>query len=371
VLNLRCSRLPLLSKCAAASIPPVVRVERDDAAARLGTAVHACLKGVIEFGACDYAEVAGLYRVDPDDVSELTALGVLCWRQVADYFPMPVCEVELRYQDNYGVLTGHSDVMSLQDSAAWVADFKTGRADEDYTDQLMGYALLACEARDVDEAHVCLIRVRERTADWEHYNRDQLVGWWRAFAKRLRDEAELYRPGRHCGYCPRFHECPGAASHLTLASEFLLSASKAGCSPLAFGTDRAKQVAYTYDRVRLLESVCESVREEIRAEVRRAGGVLPTGDGRELVITHQERKAIDYRPAYAVLRSTLGLDRLESLLKVKLSDVSEAVREHAPRGHKAKAVTELKARLEEAGAMNVTTVERLEVRRSLPQIESE
>ncbi len=372
MVDIRCSRLPLLSKCAAAQSPPSVRVERDDSAARLGTAVHDCLAFCVQNVCYDVGIMARCHNVDAEELRTLAAMGEQCWEQVRQHFPAPTVEEELRHADDWGVLTGHPDVFSVHDGWGWVCDFKTGREDEDYSDQMRGYALLMlANFENLQGVRVCVIRVRDRTADWSEYHDDEISHWYDDLRHRLRDGAEVYRPGRHCGYCPRFHECPGAASHLTLASEFLLTADKAGCSPLGFGPDRQKQVAYTYDRVRLLESVCESVREEIRAEVRRAGGVLPTGDGRELVITHQERKAIDYRPAYAVLRSTLGLDRLESLLRVSLSDASEAVREHAPRGQKAKAVTELKGRLEEAGALNVTTVERLECRRAVKHIESE
>ena len=119
------------------------------------------------------------------------------------------------------------------------------------------------------------------------------------------------------------------------------------------------------------QDVLDTVAEMERAVVGAAGGRLPTGDGWALELRQQEQRQIDYEAAAAILVDRLGLEKVASLLKIGKGDVEDAVRATAPRGMKGRAVKELLDRLNDAGAITTKTVERLECRRLVPELEDQ
>ncbi len=370
MLNLRCSRLPLATLCPASVVPPETKIERDDYDARCGTARHTCLTDYVAGRAWDAHAAAAEQRVAVDEVLPVVLAGIECWKAVREHFPQPMVEQDMAYAHEGAVLRGRADVLSVFGlPAVHIADFKTGRLDSDYDAQLRGYAFLACETHEVQLARACLIRPRAGTADWFEWTREELRGWFGDLRARL--EAGDYRPGEHCGYCPRSLECPARRQQVG----FIVEAMLADCR-FAEGVGLPRPADYgeicgrVYDQVRVLEGLCDMARDALRAEVRLAGGQMAIGDGRELVLSQQERREIVYKAGAQILAEAIGDDTLGDLLKVSKTAVEKAVMANAPKGCKGKAAKELMGRLESAGAINVTTVERLEARRRLPQLEN-
>jgi hypothetical protein len=123
------------------------------------------------------------------------------------------------------------------------------------------------------------------------------------------------------------------------------------------------------DRAKAVADAAEFALRLVKIEVLAAGGLLPTEDGRELVVTEQQQRHIIPSPAWAILRDAIGEERLiEECVKISKGEVETAAKESAGRGAKGKAVMELMAKLESAGAIETTTVQRLETKKQSKKI---
>jgi hypothetical protein len=371
---MRCSSLPLITRCPAAAVAPALRVESDDAEARVGTAVHACLAEAVQGEPWEAEGAAAYYGVADraDEVLALTLAGVQCWEMLAIQFPGPLfVEQELSVRAGAFELVGHADVLATGFRGdVRLLDWKTGRVDEDATEQLKGYAYLALVHHpDVAVARACRVGVRARTADWYEWSRTELDAWFAGLVQRAGDST-TYRPGRWCGYCPRALECPARGVLVRETINALLVSDEAGEPQLGDGD--GADLARALDACRLVEKICQDIREQARVQVALAGGVLPTGDGRELVLTTQERREITYERGWELVHQD-GLDTpaLRQALRIPKTALEDAVRAAAPHGQKKTAVAQLLRRLDEAGALITQTVERLECRRAVPLVEQQ
>lgn len=363
VLRLRASSLPLVAACPA-SLDAELPVASNNPEAKLGTAVHDFLARSISGRKIDMADDA---EIDQEEFQILSRVGMSCWSKLSAMFPVPEVELFLEAELGQVHLTGHCDVYSAVGDPTdglgqiRILDWKTGREDENYEDQLRAYALIGLEANpDATSASVALVRIREQTVDWGHYTRSDLATWWNGIVSQLLNRRHTFSPGRRCGFCPRGITCPAKTAMLAqhVGTIVHIDRSEGG---LTFNAD---ELGDLLEGVKMVERECEKARELIRAHVVASGGVLPVRGGRELVITPQERRAIVYKDGKRILEEYIHPDKLAELIKIGKGDVEKAAGENAPRGKKTLAAKELIGRLEAHGAINVTTSDRLEIRRS-------
>lgn len=249
-------------------------------------------------------------------------------------------------------------------------DFKTGCKNTDYTAQLKGYAFLALQKYPhADSAYACIIWIRSQEVEGWEWSRADLQQWYIDLAERLKDDR--YSPGSHCGYCGRSLTCPAHAAQLRRAVNALVVSDDAGedlVSPNLTGTEYAALI----ERCKLVESLCDDVRVAVKARVAAAGGRMPTGDGRELVITQQQRQSITFEAGWDVLAAE-GLCTLEvrEAVTIPKAVVERAAMARAPRGQKTEAAKAIMAKLAEAGAVETKVIERLEIVRANQAIEEQ
>ena len=330
-----------------------IRITGGGEAANLGTALHAVQAGAIKGEPVDLLDVAAEYDVDHDELQRLAIWAWRAWQGLAEWFPDPQTEVSISGTDEeYGIeLTGHADVLSVDHERRRLAicDWKSGWLDHDYTAQLRGYALLALlHYPDIMHVYLVSCRIRDQTYSGEMLTRKQIEDWWDQFAGRLNEGG--YNPGRHCGHCPVRLGCPAREKHLAESVEWM------GITDGDLGE--------LLDRAKALEFAAGAVKDQIRAEVIAAGGRWKCGDGRELVITEQPRRSIDFAAGWPVIQAALPDADLAGAVTISKSKVEAAAKEAAGRGRKGKAVQELLDRLDVAGAMRTTFIQRLEVRRT-------
>jgi RecB family exonuclease len=353
----RCSALPLLEACPQAGAFTDTPIGSPREAADAGSAAHQVLTAWIRAGrpqesAEDLAVAATQWSVDADELSSLVWRGWKLWRQVAEHFPDPLTEVELeRIDSENGItLTGHADVLSVVDDEVRILDLKTGRRDDDHWSQLRGYCWLAsCEVRWplAHETYGAVLRVRDGVIDGRRFTGAELSAWYGGLLRRLRETE--YRPGRHCSHCPRAASCPAVLDTLSQAVQVLAGG----------GEVTGESVALTYDALKHIGKWADQARDALKAFVA-ANGPQDLGDGRRLEIVPLEQKRIHYPTAAPILVRYLGADTLVELTKVGKTDVENAVKDKAPRGHKGAAVDELLCVLQNAGALIPHVVERLE-----------
>lgn len=358
-LKLRCSSLPRLAACAPALDPPAMRIEGDREPSDLGTAFHAMIAAVINGSPSalseeSFAETAAHHNVDEDDLRPLVYWAAKAWsEQLAPHYPNAETERHMHADDpDAGVsLDGHLDVSGYDDPSREVRilDWKSGFTDGDYRDQLKGYAMLALlEFPDATAARVSKVQVREQRIDTWVFTRAELNGWWMWLTQHLRDR-NTYRPGPHCGYCPRALTCEARMTALRQAYGWAVMLTE-GPESLAVA------MTEVVDGLRAVKKAAEAALDAIRADV-----IAHGGKHGPLSISESNRRKIRMDRAHEVLVEELGMERLIPLLKVTNKAVEEAAKEAAPRGQKRKVVAALWDRLGQAGAVEIEVTKTLEV----------
>ncbi len=387
ITSIRCSSLPLVSLCAASMVDDGVRLAGGGEAADIGTAAHAFMARAINGEMADTIELATEFGVDHDELSQMCQWGWRAWERVytrgwIPLLPPPQTEVEVACVDEESglELTGHIDVLSVQDGPdgpiVRLADFKSGRLDLDASEQLRGYAWLALRRYpDATSVWAAVIRLRDQVLYGVEWTRQDLEAWYRRLVRHV-GQTGMFAPGPQCRFCPRGLTCPAKTALIRQSVEALtkfesdVADVELGAAPLSFLptelAERGTCLADVLECAKLVEGVATRAREMIKADVVAHGGTLPTTDGRELRTVETKRRDIAYAPAWPILRETIPSDTLCECVSVSKTKIEEAVKSMVGRGQKTKAVKEVMDRLEQAGAITIHPILRLEVRRNDP-----
>lgn len=366
MLTIRCSSLPRISLCPASAQSWETTINTDSEESRQGSAAHWITLERIVGREHTIAEACQKFNVDDaDELEVLCGMGWAAWRKVADHFPDPQIEVEFQGTDQNEtvLLTGHIDLLSVVDGQVRILDLKFGRVERSHEQQVRGYAWLTLQRARygaAQEAYLAVLWVREQRLDAELCTRQQLDSWYADLERHVSDTS-VYNPGYdQCAYCPGFHLCGPRRAMLSISAEAICGHDYECTNP----TDDPAIYAEMLDRVKMVERTCQSARELIRSAVRSAGGVLPTGDGRELVLKDIVQRKLIPRTALPVLHEVLTGDEVMDCMTLSGTKAQDAVKSKAGRGQKKAVADELMALLDEAGAINHVTVERLECRKA-------
>ncbi len=369
LFTVRCSALPLAFRCAGAVRPGVVVLNEISDAADTGTAGHEGLARMVERNAVDWESVPALARrhgVNEGELRMLLAQGWKLWQQVRDSFPNPQTEVALEHTDAAITLTGHVDVLSRQPKLIVIGDWKCGRKDANYSEQLLGYAALALmDDPTLDAATAGVLWVRD--GEYEHYTlkRKDLVAWLNRLDRTVAQWDGVYRPGPHCTHCPRNHECAAANALVrrdvaAINDEALVLQVEDEAALARMAPDEIIDVLGKADQV---IRYAERVRAAVRAYAIKTGDI--EGTERRLTVVREGRRRLDTLVAFPVLESAgFGDEEMGAVLDFNVSRVEKIVATRAGKGKGAKAVRELRKTLEDANAIQTETVTRLVTRRA-------
>jgi len=364
-LVLRCSGLPLAFRCAGSVRPGAVPINESNDPADLGTAAHEGLAQLVETGKVDYDAVPALakkHKVDETELRVLLAQGAQLWEQVRESFPAAMTEVDLAHEAGSVELTGHADILGRSGAVALVGDWKTGRVDSDYAEQLKGYAALALlEDHTLQSATAGVLWVRD--ASFEHYTmtRADLPAWLDRLETELVQWDGTFRPGRHCEYCPRAHECP-AANAMVRSAVAALSDKDVDDAALIREMP-AEQLIQLHSRVSLVESQIDRFRKAVRHRVEEQGDIV--GDEKRITLETEERRQLDPLAAFPVLEAQgFGDAEMAEVIDISVSKAEKVVATRAGKGKGAGAVRELQAALKGAGAIKTRPITKLVLRRA-------
>jgi hypothetical protein len=361
--TIRASSLPLALACPASQVPPQTRLADDSAESRLGSACHQALAVLVRDGADPFQQAiedaAASWRCDLEEVSALAWRGKQCWDKLQNHFPSAYVEQPLSGiagDDELGI-SGHPDVLSFVDDEIRLLDWKIGREDSDFQDQLRAYAWLAMHWRETEGRTLAMVcRVREMTVDTYYWTGRELDEWMRGVVRDAAD-VERFRAGRHCGWCQRRRECDVVSQYVVNSTANVMEWPRG--KPLAL--DDA--LVAMHDRVRVVEQACQDARDALRAAVATAGGQIAASDGRTLALVRQERQEINSGLAWPVLENRFGLHAVAEAAKLTKTAVTKLAMDNAPPRGKGKAAKQIIEDLDAVGAITVTTQERLEISR--------
>jgi hypothetical protein len=371
VIHLRCSQLPLAFTCpGSVRVPAAVPVNAQNDAADVGTAGHAGLATLVRTGAVDWEgvpELAKEHEVEQGELRVLLALGLKLWLKVRESFPNASAELALAHRLGRVHLTGHPDILGMSGSTAHIGDWKLGRLDSDYREQLRGYMALVLLKHDIlTKADACVLWVREGDGEGYEMDRAALFAWLQRVNDEIVEWDGVYHPGTHCQYCPRSHEC--SAANALARRDFAIVADADLAGHLEDGPTLREMIRSEPDKVvALLEradfasKVADRVRAAIKDEVIRSGDIV--GGGKRLTVTKSEKRHLAVWPAFPVLQEALGDEELAAVINISIGKVEDLVRKKAGKGQGAAAVRALAAKLEDVGAVETRQIANLVVRR--------
>lgn len=364
-IELRCSSLPLALKCGGSVRPCAVEINPTNDPAELGTATHKALAVLVRTGRVDWASLPELARGQGFRLGELRALvaaGARLWWRVQDSFPDAEPEMPLVRRGPGYILTGHVDVRARGRRMSRLADWKGGRLDSDYREQLLGYAALELfDDPELDEAAGGILWIRDQ--DFEPYGlrRNQLEAWEERLIKEVVQWNGTYRPGSHCTHCRRRHECPAANA---LARHDVAAIRDNDVD----GIDLDKLAPDEWIALVVLAREVEKKAKRVVARMRQAvvdrGDVV--GEEQRLTLQHDEERNIDVVKAFPILAEAWGFgdEEWRQVLRIAISEAESIIAKRAPPRKGAAHIRELRAQLEAAGAVTTSTTTKLIVRRN-------
>lgn len=269
-------------------------------------------------------------------------------------------------------LTGHVDAISVQGDRAHILDHKTGRKDSDYSQQARGYcALVLLSDHKLTSASCTVLWIRDQEVECYTMDRAGLYEWLGQLQQEVVEWTGTYRPGAHCHYCPRSHECP--AANALARRDFAIVADRDLPGRIEDGPTLREMIQREPDKiVALLEradlaaKVAERVRAAIKEEVIRAGDIV--GGGKRLTLQRKERRHLNVLQAFPILQEKLEDTEMAEVIDISLPKAAELVGKKAGKGNGARAKRELEAELAQAGAIETSTTVSLVVRRDVPAL---
>lgn len=359
---MRASSLDRLLACPASYIAPSgPRIESGDDGARLGTALHRVMVGIVTNQDVDVTQTAREEQVDADEVFILSLLGKRFWDKYGDAFPDPQCEVELIDKTPFGGLNliGHPDVMSCVDGQVRVLDWKSGRVDAPHAEQMRAYCYLACQHYGAKSAWVGIARLREQELIPAEYTWDELVAWYNAAESKLQREPTYNPQPEICQYCPRRMECPARVAAMRHSLQVLVDMDETPTG-MDLATFTGEEIRHGVFAARAIAKLCEEYLRLAKTEVLIRGGI----PGLEVI--QEERREIIARDAWPILEGRLSLPVLLDCVKVGKTKVEDAIRETVGKGQKAAAVRDVLAELDAVGALTVKKTDKL-ICKQVPQ----
>ena len=370
-LQVRSSALPMAFICPASIRPPAIVIRESGPAADVGTATHEALRPLVEFGDLDWETViatAEHHSADVVEVRMLVAQAVKIWRKLSKYFPHARTETFWRWDGGSYILTGHTDVDSIVDDGEEVRtlDWKTGRKDYDYSEQMKGYCALSMLETGASESSSTIAWVRDKEIEQYTMTYEQMRGWLERLEKRVVQWDGVYHPGEHCRFCPRDHECEARTAMV-----------RASAAPFAMGDQTEDMTQWTpekfhrvWNKVAVVLHYTKQMDKVMRDHVKRHGPIR-LGE-REIVAVEETRREIDPIAAWDTLVA-LGLynDDLQKILRVSKDALEQVIRDKTSRGKKAIAVRSALSEIERAGAMKRKTTHKVVSRRIKESIDEE
>jgi hypothetical protein len=351
----RASRIPLAFLCPGSARPPALAVTEESYEARLGRAVHEVLQSLAETGVVAWAEVDGAaahHGVKRDEVAMLCGMAAKIWPRLEGTFPNALTEIELTADVRPDChLIGHIDLLSMRGTSARIGDWKTGRKDHDYAQQMRAYAaLVLLEDPGLTEATSTIIWIRDGEIENYTMTRDTMVTWCRELVEHVFDWDGTFHPGGHCLTCPRSHECEAATALVRRDVAMITDRELVARVETDIASMPAEQLIDLYRKADLVSYYAYRVKQAVKAHVVASGDVVAAGA--RLTIETQNRRELDPEKAWPVLEEAgFKSEDFAACIDLSITKVESRIAKAAGRGKGAGAIRELGKKLDEAGAV--------------------
>lgn len=349
--KLRPSDMTIFPLCPESAREPEQKIPRELApAADLGSAVHDAMSAILDG---DERSPDPPPAIDQEDFAKLVAYGMTAWKALSPFFPNRQADYEIEVDDDALFRKGHVDLVSLSITSGSFLDFKTGTPRKGHYDQLCAYAwMLFRKHPDLTELSGSLVYLREWTfRSWTFT--PKIVGRWFSKISKLAAEP-MFRPGSHCCYCKRRHECDAFRLWTQTAIATMESEPTDPLEPAA--------ISELYDQAKGLEKLIAELKRAVKAHVMAHGRVLYLGNETALTVEGQEVRELDIQRSWPVLSALLPAKTLAECSRISITKVEKAVRE----AHGNNAVKKLRAKLDQENAIKINDRDVLKLVEYLP-----
>ncbi len=370
--SIRASALPLAFTCGGSARAPglAIRESAEGAPAAVGSAVHEALRPLVEVGEIAWGMLPGIaqrHGASLEEVRMLCSFASKLWPLVSSSFVAALTEIELSAEVAPGVLlTGHADMLGVDSTGtrARIGDWKTGRKDHDYSEQMRGYAALALlEDADLVEATATVLWVRDGEIENYTMNRERLGTWLSELDDRVLEWDGVYRPGRHCPYCPRSHECEASNAMIRRDVAAFTDHDLLARAETSLALMEPAEIVSLLGKADAVRHAADRVRRAIRAHVETTGDVV--APGMRLTIESHDTREIDPGKAWPVLEAAGFVDDdFVACIDLHVSRIEKRVAAKAGRGKGAAAVRALAVELEKAHAVTFNEKRTLKEKRT-------
>jgi hypothetical protein len=178
----------------------------------------------------------------------------------------------------------------LEQPIIW--DWKTGRAEKSFNDQLLGYALLAQITGD--RVKVATAYTTLGAVSIAEYSHNQIEAHKQAIIDAVTDPNPTYRPSESvCMYCPRSGECPAKKEMQRHAGEAMRAvvgmAESNMVAPVA--------LASLYSQSRILKKTLDDYEKQLKQAIEDCkDGQIVCADGSTVSLEDGKRSTIYYAP---------------------------------------------------------------------------
>src|ERR1700744_544892 len=359
LVTLRTSALPLAFRCPAAIRRGEILINASHEAADAGTATHEVLRTLPTTNKIEWdsiPEIAHTYGADVDETRMLSAMGVKLWNHVSASFRGAMTEVPMSIEVAPGVtLTGHADLLALSQTSRRVGDWKTGRKDRDHMHQFKGYAAMAMKAGDgVNEVTTTGLWIRDQEIENYTMNRSEVDRWIDSLVETVINWDGVYHPGTHCAHCPRSHECEAVNAMVRRDMAAVADKSITARLECEIESMSAEEIISAFHKIELVLAYAKRARDAIKSHAEKHGDIA-SGKVR-LTVVQETKRELDPLAAWPILEELGFKDAdLARVIKLRISEIEEVIRERTPKGDKSKAVKQLGELFDPKGAVIKTT----------------
>lgn len=370
IVNLRSSALPLAFACPGSIRSTELGINPSNELAGAGSASHKLFEhlpvdGTIEWDRVN--EFADEFGADDEEVRMLCAKGLKMWRKISQHFPRALTEIAVEHLvlEVAGLrITGHIDLIAISGDVARIGDWKCGRLDSAYVEQLRSYgAMVLLNFPQLREVTVTALWVRSEEVENYTMTQADAQAWLERLVSTVVKWDGVYRPStKNCQYCVRNHECPAGIAQLRrdVAAIFDLELVDASTSLQSMP---AEQIIELRRKAKTVATIADRINNAIREHV--LGGNVVEANGLSLAIEREERRELDPLKTWVVLEKDFGFtdEDFAAVVKLGASKVEKRVKENAGKGKGAAAIRGLREKLELAGAVTLNPIEKVTERR--------
>lgn len=370
IVRLRPSALPLAFHCPASIRNSGILINETNEAAGAGSAAHELLCHLVEDGTIEWERVNEISDkhggADDQEVRMLCGKACKIWPQIRDHFPRAMTEV--RVEKSLTVkdlcIAGTMDLISISGDVARILDWKTGRLDSDYWQQVRAYGcMILLEFPQLRECTVTIVWLRK--GEFENYTLTQAdaAEWLRELESRVINWDGVYCPEtKYCSNCPRGHECE-ARNRLVRRDVAAIADLDMDSIDASIANMPAEQIIALTRKAKTVAKYGAAVVDAVKAAVMR--GQVIEANGVALTVETEGRRELDTKKTWGVLDQSFGFtdDDFGEVVKMRASAVESRVAKNAGKGNGAAAVRDLRSKLELAGAVEINEVFKLVERR--------